>query len=246
MEKLKEVEKLIDRLTVLEKKKGAKLLVIKYRESVEKAEADRIAKEAAEKAEAERLAKEAADKAEAERLAKEAADKAEAERLAKEAADKAEADRIAKEAADKAEEMAEKLIAEAKDIIANARHEREVVNPKLEKLVKNKNLKELKEYLKDVQEIGISMQTMLRKFHDHSEQYKLKVGDDILLRFNNDAEEVRAELKKQVSLVSKIKRDVDSIKIDIKEEKEKDLHDLPTEPEEMLQPEEKYYDHQEL
>jgi hypothetical protein len=69
------------------------------------------------------IKKEEETKAKAEELRKEAkaaADKAEADRIAKEASDKAEAEKLEREAKIKAEELAEKLIAEAKDIIANA------------------------------------------------------------------------------------------------------------------------------
>jgi hypothetical protein len=72
-------------------------------------EAQRLAREAAERADAERKARDEAQRKareEAERLAKEAEARAEAERLAKEAAAKAEAERLAKEAAAKAEEQA--------------------------------------------------------------------------------------------------------------------------------------------
>jgi len=196
--KLEEVEELIDRLTVLEKKKGAKLLVIKYRESVEKAEADRIAKEAADRAEVERL------------------------KLEQEVADKAEAEKLEREAKIKAEELAEKLIAEAKDIIANAGHEREIVNPKLVQLLKDKKLEDLELYLKSSKDIRVSEKVILEQFKEFNGKYSLNEGSKILSQFNAVKEEIITESKEQLSFISKIKQGIDIINIYNTEEAKSD------------------------
>lgn len=124
--------------------------------AVEKAEADRLAKDkaAAEKAEADRLAKEkaATDKAEADRLAKEkaeadktqsaklAAEKAEADRLAKDkaAADKAEVDRLAKEKTDADKTQSAKLAVEKAEADRLAKEKAATEKAEADRLAKEK------------------------------------------------------------------------------------------------------------
>ena len=169
------------------------------------------AKEAADKAEAERLAKEAAEKAEAERLAKEAADKAEAEeKVRQEAEARAEAEKFT-------EEEAEKLISEAKAIIAIARHEREVVNPELIKLTVDKKLKELELHLKSARDIRISEKVILNFFKEFIGEYNLKEGSEILSQFNTAKEEITTESKEQLSFIAELKESIKLIKIDNEE-----------------------------
>ena len=208
IKKLEEVEELIDRLTILEKKKGAKLLVIKYRESVEKAEA-------ADKTEADRIAKEAAAKAEAQRLTKEAADRAEVERLKleQEVADKAEAEKLEREAKIKAEELAEKLIAEAKDIIANAGHEREVVKPELRNLLKDKKSEDLKTHLDKAQKVQVNVGSILSKMDKFSKEYQLE--DAILTNFKDANNELKTTHNDQSTFISNLQKYNDIL--DIKE-----------------------------
>ena len=201
---------------------SAKIFLDNYikKEEETKAKAEELRKEAkaaADKAEADRLAKEIADKVEAERLKLEqevaAKAKAEADRIAKEASDKAEAEKLEREAKIKAEELAEKLIAEAKDIIANAGHEREIVNPKLVQLLKDKKLEDLEQYLKSAREKDMNIVTTLEKFKKFNGEYNLNEGSKILSQFNAVKEEMITESKEQLSFIAEIQRYTKNIKL---------------------------------
>ena len=143
------------------------------------------------------------------------------------------------------ENKAKILISEAKDIIANARHEREVVNPKLVQLLKDKKLEDLKTYLKSVNEKDMNIVRMLEQFKIFNGGYNLKEGSEILSQFNIAKREITTESKKQLSFISEIQELIESINIDNEEISAKNELDAPK-PEELLQHEEKYHDHQEL
>ena len=216
-------DKLNELYRVLEQEQAAQRR-LKEQEAAAKAEADRIAREA----EAQRLAKEAADKAEAERLkleqevaakakadrlAKEIADKVEAERLAKEAADKAEAEKLEREAKIKAEEMAEKLIAKAKDITVDARNAREVVNPELRNLLKDKKSEDLKTHLDKAQKVQVNVGSILSYMDKFSKEYRLE--DAILTNFKDANNELKITHSDQSTFISNLQKYNDLL--DIKE-----------------------------
>ena len=118
-----------------------------------------------------------------------------------------------REAKIKAEELAEKLIAEAKDIIANAGHEREIINPKLVQLLKDKKLEELELHLKSARDIRISEKVILNQFKEFIGEYNLKEGSEILSQFNTAKEEIITESKEQLSFIAEIQRYTKNIKL---------------------------------
>ena len=139
------------------------------------------------------------------------------------------------------EKKAEKLISEAKAIIAIARHERDANN--LVKLLKDKKLGELELLLNAASEKGINMAVMLRQFKSFAGEYNLKEGSEILEQIDTAAKKLQKESKEQSIFVGEIQEYKEYIKLDNKEEAEMKEDEIQ---EEILQPEEKYHDHQEL
>ena len=146
-------------------------------------------------------------------LAKEIADKVEAERLAKEAADKAEAEKLEREAKIKAEEMAEKLIAKAKDITVDARNAREVVNPELRNLLKDKKSEDLKTHLDKAQKVQVNVGSILSYMDKFSKEYRLE--DAILTNFKDANNELKITHSDQSTFISNLQKYNDLL--DIKE-----------------------------
>lgn len=93
-------------------------------------------------------------------------------------------------------------------------HEREIVNPKLVQLLKDKKLEDLEQYLKSAREKDMNIVTTLEKFKKFNGEYNLNEGSKILLQFNAVKEEMITESKEQLSFIAEIQRYTKNIKLD--------------------------------
>jgi DNA repair exonuclease SbcCD ATPase subunit len=144
---------------------------------------------------------------------------------------------------EEAKEEAEKLIAEAKDIIVNARHEREKNN--LVKLLKDKKLNELELLLKAASENDINMVVTLVKLESFKGEYNLREGSEVLKQFNTVKEELEKESKEQLNFIAKTQRYKESIKLN-NEKVEVENNEEDGNFEEINADTVKYHDNQDL